>query len=284
MKIAMTGANGFIGRNLLDALRYKVDDVEIIAIVRNCNFTDIKASEALKIVEMDIHNPPDNAFEEIGEPDVLIHLAWSGLPNYNSLHHFESELPKQYDFLSTLVKHGLKSLVVTGTCFEYGMQSGELDESLPAAPENPYGFAKNTLREQLEYLQKEIKFNLTWARLFYIYGNHQTGNSIFAQLKRAINSNDKTFDMSQGEQLRDYLDVGLVAKYITSLALLEKNIGVINVSSGTPISIRNLVEGWIKKHSWEITLNLGQYPYPNYEPLAFWGKNGKLQYHIETDS
>ena len=40
-----------------------------------------------------------DAFERIGRPDVLIHLAWGGLPNYRSLHHFEGELPAQYRFL-----------------------------------------------------------------------------------------------------------------------------------------------------------------------------------------
>ena len=282
MKIAITGANGFIGKNLIDAILQNVADVEIVAIVRNASTTDINADPAVKVVQIDIHHPPDNVYEEIGTPDILIHLAWDGLPNYNALHHLESELPKQYEFLSELVKSGLKSLVVTGTCFEYGMQSGKLDENMSAAPNNSYGFAKNSLRQQLEYLQKEIEFNLTWIRLFYIYGNDQTGGSIFPQLKKAIKNGDDTFNMSKGEQLRDYLDVKQVAENIANLAFLEKNIGLINVCSGSPISIRGLVEGWIVKYSWDIKLKLGHYPYPTYEPLAFWGSTEKLHSIMET--
>ena len=284
MKIAITGANGFIGRNLIKVIQQNTADVEIIALVRNTSSIDIEVGTALTVVQIDIHNPPDNVYQVIGAPDILIHLAWDGLPNYNSLHHFESELPKQYEFLSGLVKNGLKSLVVTGTCFEYGMQSGELDENMSAVPDNPYGFAKNTLRQQLEYLQQETEFNLTWTRLFYVYGNDQTGNSIFPQLKRAIENGDETFNMSKGEQIRDYLDVSQVATYILNLALLEKNIGIINICSGTPVSIGSLVEQWIEKYSWEITLNLGHYPYPTYEPFAFWGKNSKLESYISAHS
>ena len=79
-------------------------------------------------------DPPKNMFSLMGNPDVLIHLAWQGLPNYKSLHHFESELPVQYDFLSTLIKEGLQSIVVVGTCFEYGMQSNSLSEKLNTNP------------------------------------------------------------------------------------------------------------------------------------------------------
>ncbi|MFT4629235.1 MAG: nucleoside-diphosphate-sugar epimerase [Cryomorphaceae bacterium] len=284
MKIAITGANGFIGGNLISVIWQNTIDVEIIAIVRNASRVDIGNVRKLTIVQMDIHNPPDDVYQAIGSPDVLIHLAWGGLPNYNSLHHFESELPTHYKFLSELVKNGLKSLVVAGTCFEYGMQSGELEENMAAVPDNPYGFAKNTLREQLEYLQKEIEFNLTWTRLFYIYGNNQTGNSIFPQLKKAIENGDDTFNMSKGEQIRDYLDVKRVAKNILDLAVLEEDIGIINICSGAPISIKNHVEEWLEKYSWEIKLNLGHYPYPTHESLVFWGRNSKLKSYIDASS
>ena len=39
---------------------------------------------------------------------------------------------------------------------------------------------------------------------------------------------------------------------------------------------RERVEGWIKENGWSIRLNLGFYPYPDYEPMAFWGNPQKL--------
>jgi dTDP-6-deoxy-L-talose 4-dehydrogenase (NAD+) len=36
------------------------------------------------------------------------------------------------------------------------------------------------------------------------------------------------------------------------------------------------VEGWIAENGWEIALNLGHYPYPDYEPMAFWGDRDRL--------
>lgn len=273
MKVAVTGATGFIGRHVLSEL--VSHPVDVVAVVRELAPVNSILND-IDLVQVDLNNPPQNAFDVMGRPDVLIHLAWGGLPNYRSLHHFEQELPIQYRFLSGLVRSGLSGLVVAGTCFEYGMQSGQLSEAMEASPDNPYGFAKDTLRRQLEYLRKSQPFALTWTRLFYLYGDDQAESSLLSQLKRAVEEAHEVFNMSGGEQLRDYLSVTDVAKNIVTLALNRADIGVVNISSGKPISIRKLVEGWIDANNWKINLNLGHYPYPDYEPLAFWGDRRKL--------
>ena len=274
IKVALTGATGFIGRHVLAELNSH-DGVEVIAVARELQEGDPVISNG-RWVQMDICKPPANAFEALGSPDILIHLAWHGLPNYRSLHHFEAELPTQYAFLKLLVQQGLKSVVVAGTCFEYGMQSGPLSEEIETRPANPYGFAKDALRKQLQYLQALHPFNLTWARLFYMYGDGQPDSSLIPQLTKAVERGDKVFNMSGGEQLRDYLPVTAVAEKMVSLALKQQNIGTINICSGKPISVRNLVEKWIRDEHWDIKLNLDFYSYPDYEPMAFWGCSNKL--------
>jgi len=274
MKRALvTGATGFIGRHVVSQL-YD-DGYEVIAIAR-----DIKKLDGLKGVtkgvEMDISKAPEDAYLILGSPEVVIHLAWDGLPNYGSLHHFEQEVPRHYAFLKALVEAGLPSLLVTGTCFEYGMQSGSLSEDLPALPVTPYGFAKDILRRQLEYLQRRKAFDLTWCRLFYMYGEGQPAGSLYSQLKAAVKRGDEGFNMSGGEQLRDYLSVEQVAHYIVSLAACKMPAGLVNICAGKPISVRRLVEQWMHEYGWKIHLNLGHYPYPDYEPMAFWGDATRL--------
>jgi nucleoside-diphosphate-sugar epimerase len=88
--------------------------------------------------------------------------------------------------------------------------------------------------------------------------------------------------MSGGEQLRDYLPVSEVARSLVALVLKQADIGVVNVCSGQPVSVRKLVEGWIAENDWSIDLNLGRYPYPDYEPMAFWGDRRKLNKLLET--
>jgi dTDP-6-deoxy-L-talose 4-dehydrogenase (NAD+) len=270
MKVAVTGASGFIGKHVLAELgKHHVD---LVAITRDsARLHDLDKS--VRIVEIDIASHAPDCFEQMGCPDIVIHLAWDGLPNYMSLHHFETELPRQYKFIKTLVESGLSSLLVTGTCFEYGMQSGPITADISTQPNNAYGYAKDALRQQLEYLKSTIPFKLTWGRLFYMYGEGQSKNSLFPLLKDAVFRGEKAFNMSGGEQLRDYLSVVDVARQIVQLAMAESDIGSVNICSGKPISVRRLVEQWLEDNKWEIELNLGYYPYPNYEPMAFWGAN-----------
>ena len=142
MKIAVTGASGFIGRHVAAELQRR--DLQATLVSRRHVEAACRGTPH-KWTQIDISVPPDDPFVAMGAPDLMIHLAWSGLPNYRSLHHhIESELPNQYRFLSQLVRCGLKRMVIAGTCFEYGMRSGPLSEDMPARPDNPYGFAVQT--------------------------------------------------------------------------------------------------------------------------------------------
>lgn len=269
MKIAITGASGFIGRHLTAVLA-RDPCLELVAVTRNPD--SLRVPDAgIMVVEMDIAAPPGDAYDRLGRPDLLVHLAWDELSDYRSLAHFERQLPQHYAFLHTLVGAGLRRLVVTGTCFEYGMQNGMLSESMPTNPINPYGLAKDMLRRQLEYLAAARGVELSWARLFYLYGRGQAKNTLFSQLEAAIAHGDTEFNMSGGEQLRDYLPVSAVAERLAYMASCERPAGVINLCSGSPVSIRALVESWLRENDWTIDLNLGHYPYPDFEPMAFWG-------------
>ena len=172
MKVAVTGATGFVGKHVLRALSARAE-VEVTASSRN-PAPPGSLPIGVHHVALNMTMPSPDDYDRLGRPDVLIHLAWSGLPNYKSLHHFETELPSQYTFLRHLVDAGLPSLFVTGTCYEYGMQCGPQHESMVSAPCNPYAFAKTALRQQLEYLSSLKNVKLTWARLFYMFGRWST--------------------------------------------------------------------------------------------------------------
>jgi dTDP-6-deoxy-L-talose 4-dehydrogenase (NAD+) len=278
VKISVTGASGFIGLHVVRELLDR--NADVLAVTRNAAKLGPTGSR-VQILEMDIARPSPDQIFRAAQADCLIHLAWDGLPNYGSLHHFETELSRQYSFIKAAVDAGLRAVLVSGTCFEYGMQHGPLSEDAATLPANPYGLAKDVLRKQLEFLNKGNAFNLTWARMFYLYGDGQSSNSLFPQLRDAASRGEKTFDMSGGEQLRDYLPVTEAARLIVELAFRRVNAGPVNVCSGQPTSVRSMVERWIKDNNWKIELNLGRHPYSEYEPMAFWGMRSKLDSLLE---
>lgn len=270
MTVLVTGATGFVGRHLISALLVK--GFKVRAVSRN-----IEAARAMpwfdevEFVAADIH-APDLDVESLADGmDAIAHLAWTGLPNYQALFHFERNLPLDYAFLKRVIEAGVSQVLVTGTCFEYGLQSGPLSEAVAAQPCTPYGLAKHTLRLFLEALQRERAFTLQWARLFYLYGEGQNPNSLLASVDRAIDAGDTQFNMSTGDQLRDYLEIRQATSRLASLIARRDVDGVINCCSGQPVSVRALVEQRVRQRQSSIVLNLGHYGYSAHEPMAFWG-------------
>ena len=278
MKVLITGATGFIGNHVLKEL-LKIEDCKIIAtsLMSVDKAREFDWYDHVKYICHDLNDSNDNYFTFFEKPDLLIHLAWQGLPNYTELFHFEKNLFLSYYFIKNLIENGLKDLSVIGTCLEYGMKSGRLSEDFLTNPVTPYGLAKDTLRKFLEEFNTVLSFNLKWIRLFYLYGEGQNPKSLLSQLDRALDKGEDVFNMSGGEQLRDYLPIEKAAEFIVKISLQNEINGRINCCNGKPISIRNLVENHLKKRNKKIKLNLGYYPYLDYEPFAFWGDNRKLK-------
>jgi len=273
MRVAITGASGFVGRHVLAELQSRDLDVVVARRSSERSFAENARTEAVLI---DIAHTPSDPYQLMGSPDVLIHLAWDGLPNYQSRVHVETELPVQLQFLKACLASGLKRLVVTGTCFEYGKISGEISEDMQAYPCTEYGAAKDALRKHLEGWKSIYPFHLAWLRLFYLYGSGQSKNSLYSLLTNAIQRGDAEFDMSGGEQVRDFLPIHEGAQIIVDIALSPIDVGIVNVCSGKPTTVRELVGTWITERHSGITMNLGRLPYSEIEPMSFWGNRSRL--------
>ena len=276
MKVLVTGATGFVGRHLVAALLARGCDVRAVA--RNAETAQgMPWINNVEFIAADIHAADLDIYALTDGIDALAHLAWPGLPNYRALFHFEHNLMADYRFIKSAVEAGVKQVLVTGTCFEYGMQSGPLSESTEPQPSNPYGLAKHTLHLFLQNLQQQQPFTLQWARLFYLHGEGQNPNSLLAALDRAVDAGEPSFNMSAGEQLRDFLPIELAAGYLAAILQKIDFNGVINCASGQPVSVRALVEQRLRERAATLHLNLGHYPYPTHEPLAFWAVTERLQ-------
>lgn len=276
-KILVTGATGFIGNYVIEQLLEK----NYIVIASSAN--ELKAREKLwfsrviyKACNLELVNDHINYYDFFDKPDKMIHLAWEGLPNYKAPYHIEINLPRHQRFLENLLANGLKDLTVTGTCFEYGMKEGALTEDMPVSPANPYGIAKNNLRNFIDQLQKKYTFSFKWARVFYMYGKGQSSKSLLSQIQQAIDNGEDAFNMSGGEQTRDFLPVEKVAQYIIDIATQINITGIINCCSGVPVSVKQMVLNYLNLTHQLIKLNYGYYPYTDYEPMHFWGDNSRL--------
>lgn len=275
-RVLVTGATGFLGNHLINELLRSGH--QVIATSRDkerakrCSWFSAVIYKPFDLTDTSI----TNLFHFFESPDILVHLAWEGLPNYMAEFHVTNALPAQRAFLQNLITGGLRRVTVTGTCFEYGMREGCLSEDMPAKPTNNYAIAKNELRIFLETLAREYIVELNWLRLFYLYGEGQHPKSLFSQLKSALAAGEEEFNMSPGDQLRDYLPVETAVAYIHKILTRDAGVGIVNCCSGKPISVRGIVEMYLSGIGKHIKLNLGYYPYSDIEPRNFWGDTEKL--------
>ncbi|QDC46209.1 NAD(P)-dependent oxidoreductase [Candidatus Methylopumilus universalis] len=275
MKVLLTGASGFIGKNLIPKLLEK--KYQVLAIARSVeSIKDLEWFGHIKVIQCDLYESYEDIFNNQTDVNILIHLAWQNLPNYKESFHISENFPKNYEFLKAAVDKKIPHILVAGTCLEYGIRSGALSEELDTKPSVAYGIAKDMLRKSLEKLKSEKNFIFQWLRLFYIYGEGQAKNSLLSQLDQAIENGDEEFKMSIGTQLRDYLSINDVADNII-LSISNPDIqGVINCCSGNPTSVLDLVVNRCKELGIYINLNRGFYKIPDYEPLDFWGIPAKI--------
>lgn len=276
-KILVTGATGFVGNYVVKSLLAQ----NYLVIATSRSVEKAKQFEWFKSVEylpLDIHklNSSVNYFEYFHKPNRLIHLAWEGLPNYKSDFHLTENLPAHAFFLNNLIVGGLKDLSVMGTCFEYGLQEGCLKENMDAEPVTSYGLAKNKLRIYLQMLQNSSSFSLKWIRLFYLFGKGQNPNSLFSQLDKALSRGEKIFRMSGGKQTRDFMDIETASAIVTKISCSNVNMGIVNCCSGNPITVESFVKEFLSKIDSDIEIDLGYYPYSDFEPMHFFGDTTKL--------
>ena len=282
MKILVTGATGFIGHHVVQWLA----DHSYTVIATGTSEEKAKLFawfRSVTFIPCDYYTEERDFYEFFGKPDLLIHLAWKGLPNYMMRFHLEENLPEEMRFLQSFAKSGKTKIVATGTCYEYGVAEGCLSEDMPTNPTTVYGTAKDTLRRYLSFLAEEFGIPWNWIRLFFLYGDGQSPRSLLPQLEAAIARGDSEFPMSGGEQLRDYLPVEKVAEYICRIAIQNVMSGVVNCCSGEVISVRRLVEQRVAETEATITLKLGVYGYPAYEGMAFWGDISRLEIYLNIE-
>ena len=273
MRIAITGASGFIGHHVRK--EFQRTEHEIVLVSRNCRQIGSTMPHE-SVVEVDVYEDRDNWLEFFGKPDVLVHLAWDGLPNYLVSQHVDTQLPSQSRFLENLISSGIKKLIVPGTCYEYGRSNGALLETQSTVPNTPYGIAKDILRKRLEELQGRFAFDLSWARVFYPYGDGQSEKSLYSQLKAAALRGDKEFLMGSGTQTLDFIPVEVVANIFCQLTTKASGVGIINIGSGRPQTVIDFVNSQISQHGWSIIPKLGCVPDREYESVSFWASVEKL--------
>lgn len=266
MKIAVTGAAGYIGRHVVKTL---LDlNHEVIAIDLGFKGVDERAT----MLPIDIFSGKDTIFEELGKPDLCIHMAWRDGFIHNSPLHMEN-LSSHITFLYHLIDCGCKNIAVMGTMHEVGYWEGAITADTPCNPQSQYGIAKNALRQALLQYAAGKPINIFWLRAYYITGDDTRNNSIFTKLLQAVQDGKTTFPFTSGKNRYDFIEVSELASQIASVCTQSEYTGIINVCTGIPMMLKDRVEQFIKENKLNIALEYGKFKDRPYDSPIVYGDN-----------
>lgn len=267
--VLVTGAGGYIGRFVVKTL---LDyGIQVLAVDFNTEYIDQRA----KKIEFNIFGDYENVFEELGSPDVCLHMAWRDGFVHNADSHMQF-LYSHYKFVKGMIEGGLKHVAVMGTMHEIGYYEGEIDENTPTNPHSLYGIAKNSLRQSLSLLVQEKDVVFQWLRAFYIYGDDSKSKSIFSKIIQAEEEGKEVFPFTTGKNKYDFITIDQLAEQISYSIMQTEVTGIINCCSGQPVSLKDKVEEFLAKNNFKIKLNYGAFPERPYDSPGIWGSNKKI--------
>lgn len=242
--ILLTGASGFVGRQILRSLTERGRRVRIVVREgKQHRFTrhDHDSLESiLTTPDLFAENTEwwKNACEDV---DTVIHAAWYVEPS----DYLRS--PKNLDCLAGTIQLSkgaseahVRRFVGIGTCFEYDCSGGMLSVDTPLQPLTPYAATKAATFLALSQCLPSVGIEFLWCRLFYLYGDGEHPRRLVPYLRSRLAAGEFA-ELTSGTQVRDFLDVREASRMIVNCALSNKH-GATNICSGNPITIRQLAE------------------------------------------
>jgi nucleoside-diphosphate-sugar epimerase len=236
-RVLVTGASGFIGSHCLDPLVSRGYEVHAVA-SRAIPFE----LEGVTWHRTDLLDDRARAgLVSSVAPTDLLHLAWFVAPGkvIDAAVNFDwtrASLGLYKEF----VECGGQRAVTAGSSYEYDWRFGYCSEDVtPLGPDTTYGACKKALGELVAAYSDVSGLASAWARIFFLYGPREHPDRLVSSVVRSLLA-DAPALCSHGEQIRDYLYVADVAEALA--VLLDSDVeGAVNVGSGRPIALKELV-------------------------------------------
>lgn len=270
-KILLTGASGFVGRQVARALIEAGHGLAVTMRPGGLERSGVGADEADVIETSDLFSESEDWWSShMTGVDAVIHAAWYVEPGK----YLDS--PRNVDCVAGSLRladaarrAGVGQFIGIGTCFEYRLPNAHITADAALGPVTLYAAAKLALYHMLERRFAESATQLTWARLFYLFGVGEHPARLFPMLHRKL-AGGETVELSSGDKVRDFLDVAEAGSMIAR-AVESEQTGVVNICSGKAVTIREIAEEIADLHGRRDLLRFGTASVHPRDPFAVVG-------------
>ena len=248
--VLVTGASGFVGRNLVLSAPA---DWTVLAMYRNAaDFPAFLARHGLARVEA---VPCDlTSAEQVGalgrrvpaHVDVIVHLAANGDPAVSVTDPHGDLLAGPGTLVALLSRVTCDRLVYFSSGAVYSGLKGTVGPDVPVSPTLPYAIGKQAAEQYVRFFRKaeRVRESATILRFFGAYGPHEPARKIYSRLVRwASTPGDEPFEVrGDGKNLIDAMYVDDTARGIHAVLAAGAGDVIVDFASGTPLTIDELVE------------------------------------------
>jgi nucleoside-diphosphate-sugar epimerase len=273
-KVLLTGATGFVGRQTVPCLLASGYEVHALSSHKH----EGASPPAMRWHEVDLLEEGEEVATLVRsvQPTHLLHLAWYAVPgtywtSSENLRWVRASLA----LLQAFAESGGQRVVAAGTCAEYDWRYGYCTEAYtPLAPATLYGSCKHALRLMLEAFARQAGLSAAWGRPFFLFGPHEHPERLIASVINSLLCGEAA-RCTHGNQVRDFLHVADAAAAF--VALLDSEVeGAVNVASGQPVVLKDLIRRIAKKMGRQEQIELGVVPTPPDEPPLLVGDTHRL--------
>ncbi|MDD3562963.1 MAG: NAD-dependent 4,6-dehydratase LegB [Candidatus Cloacimonetes bacterium] len=250
MKVLVTGADGFIGSHLTEALLAEGYQVRALAQYNSFNYwgwlEDIEPQSGLEVVSGDVRDP--NYCREIcKDMDIVFHLAALIAIPYSYVapdSYIDTNVKGTLNICQAARDSGVKRILVTSTSEVYGTaQYVPINEKHPMQPQSPYSASKIGADAIAMSFYNAFKLPITIVRPFNTYGPRQSARAVIPTIISQIASGMKEIKLGDLSPTRDFNYVTDTCRGYLELAKCDKAIGeTMNIGSNYEISIKDTLE------------------------------------------
>lgn len=262
-KVLVTGADGFIGSHLVEALVKDGAKVKALSLYNSFNnwgwLENINCRDNIEILSGDIRDP-HFCLEITKDVDIIFHLAALIAIPYSYIapdSYIDTNIKGTLNICQAALKNGCQRLIHTSTSEVYGTaQYVPIDEKHPLQPQSPYSATKIGADSIAMSFFNSFNLPVIIARPFNTYGPRQSARAVIPTIITQIAAGKKHLKLGDLRPTRDFNYVEDICNGFIALAKSENIIGeIINLGSNHEISIgdlSNLISGLMKS---EVKIN-----------------------------